>query len=168
MPDLRGLVSDEERERLEQFYRPYWQRDRPLPGCEPQIVAGAEQDAVACHRQMERWLEHFYQPLAAHRELRDEASLWFKEHRERHEPMQRDHDRVMARWKISREAAEAAAADLGVDPGQLSVDTWLVMVKGVWWAAPHPGQLLYSPAVREDRNLLSELLYDTFTASLNS
>ena len=77
-----------------------------------------------------------------------------------------DHETAMARWKVSRDAAEAAAAELGVEPGELSADTWLLMVEGLWWAAPGPGQLLYSPAVRNDRTLMANLLQDAFTSSL--
>jgi hypothetical protein len=40
------------------------------------------------------------------------------------------------------------------------------MVRGLWWATPQPGQLLCSPAVREDRSLLTNLLQDTFSASV--
>jgi hypothetical protein len=165
-PDLRALVDEQERRQLALGYRSWWQEEDLIDSGMLTTVKGPE-DLARRHRELEAWSADFYAPLVPHRELRRQASEWCAEHRERYEPRVRDPETARARWETARDAAQAASTELGVAPGELSVNTWLIMVRGLWWATPRPGQLLYSPAVQEDRSLLRGLLQDAFGASVN-
>jgi hypothetical protein len=166
VPDLRSVVGEEQSPQIMLGFRSWWQEEHLIDEWRVAPPVNGPEDWGESHRRLEARLANFYAPLAGQPELRRHASDWFAEHRERYEPRDRHHEDAKARWEISKDAAEAAAAEVGIEPGELSADTWLMMVRGLWWATPQPGQLLYSPAVREDRSLLANLLQDTFTASV--
>ena len=161
IPDYSSLVSEEDCERWEESFASWWQLAFAGAGL---TENGDAEDPAALPRRLERFSEEFYAPLAPYPELRHAASTWFYGHSEPH----RRHDPKAAQtyWAIARDAAEAAATELGVSPGEVHANTWLLLVQDVWYAAPEPGRLLYSPTVREDTKLLSELLFDTFTSSV--
>jgi hypothetical protein len=97
------------------------------------------------------------------RDLQPEAQAWFYGHREPHIQPQRG---GMRDWEITRDAVESAAIELRVAPHALHADTWLLLVEGDWWDRPGPGQLIYSPTIREDSELFLRLLRSAFRSSL--
>ena len=162
--DYSSLVAtDDEYERLERSFPSWWQLSF---GGAALTEGGPASDPMARHRQLERFSKDFYGPLAPYPELRHAASTWFYGHREPH--VRHDPDVARRYSEIARDAANAAAEQLGVAPAELYADTWLLMVQDVWYATPEPGRLLYSPTVRDDAELLFELLFDTFSSSARS
>jgi hypothetical protein len=163
VPDQTSLVTAAERERLKLAYPSWWQTSFDGAAL---LARGQEafDDAMERHRQLDEASTRFYAPLARHAELRRDARDWLAEHRGPHE--RPDSDLRRRNWEIARDAAEAAAAERGVEPGELAASTWLLLVQGVWWATPAAGRLVYSPAVRDDAELLSNLLRETFGSSL--
>ena len=96
-------------------------------------------------------------------DLHDDACAWFEEHRKPWIVPRRDAHRD---WQVSKSAAEAAASDRGVSPGDVHADSQLLLVDGNWWQRPAPGVLLYSPAVMIDEIQMHELLRATFASSV--
>ena len=157
IPDWSSLVTDDEHERLQQSFASWW----PSSFAGATLAeAGQTTDPAARHRQLEQFHSDFYAPLASYPELRHAASTWFYGHQKSH--VRHDPDASRRYWTVCRDAAEAAAEELGVAPGELHATTLLLLVQDVWYATPEPGRLLYSPTVGDDAELLFELLFDTF------
>jgi hypothetical protein len=169
VPDLSSLVSSDERQRVVRGYRSSWQLALAIgvPGQEvsSELVSGAvTPDPV--RDQVTRFHDSFRPP----KELRRQAAAWFDEHGQGHEfpfPARESRAAWETEWMMTRDAAQAAAGQLGVDPGELCANALLLVVDGVWWATPGPGRLLFSAAVRDDAELLSRLLRETFLSSIN-
>ena len=94
------------------------------------------------------------------------AQRWFKEHSAAWIPPALAPPDAMRNWEIARDAAEAAARKLAVDPGELEVRAWLVLVEDPWSLSPSPGSVLYSTAVQQDETQLFEVLCDAFISSV--
>ena len=166
IPDLRDRFTVAQRNRLAEAYAPRCHERRLIGTWDARPRGQSRDDLFAYHRDTERRYDKLFGPMAEHADLKRLALDWFAEQREQHEPRHPDSGAERARWEVARDAVELAAAETGVEPGRLRADTWLLMVQGLWWASPRPGQLLYSPSVRADLSLLGGLLQDTFERSL--
>ena len=145
--EIRGrsaLIND--RDRVRSLWRRWWGTLTPETLNDAELTARSHDDLRADVRELQR-----------------DAQAWFYAHREPHIQPQRD---AMRDWEITRDAVESAASELGVEPHLLHADTWLLLVEGDWWQLPAPGQLAYSPAVREDPELFLKVLRSAFRSSL--
>jgi hypothetical protein len=144
IPDRASLIND--RDRAASLWRSWWRTLMPAGPLDADLSPLSNDELGG-----------------ALRALRPEARAWFDEHRKPQIQPQRD---SMRDWKITRDAVESAATELEVEPHTLHADAWLLLVEGEWWHRPAPGQLIYSPAIREDEEQFRELLRSTFQSSL--
>jgi hypothetical protein len=164
IPDLRVLVTEEEREKFGLAYPDWW--GSSFRGAALLAAHRGRNHPAAFHRELQAASARFYEPLTSHVQLRQKAAAWLVEHRKPH--VRRPPDSRRRDWEIARDAVEAAATDLGVAPGELRANTSLLLVQCIWYATPAPGCLLYSPAVRDDARLFGEVLRDAFASSFGS
>ena len=66
-------------------------------------------------------------------------------------------------WRLVRDAAENAAAELGIPIGDVTAAVYVLDVDGPWSSLAAPGCALCSVAVAIDLPAARQLLHDVFT-----